>query len=355
MNISQSLSDIDRELLSLLEKRCQLVADELAAATEVSLPEAIRRTESVIAAEPVSRSLSQSTRRAILRHIVSACYQVVRPPRVAFLGPVDSYSHLATIAYFGDCVEYSPVASIKAVFEAVASGHQNENGGCEFGVVPIENSTDGRVVDTLGRLAIGEVNLTGEVLMSIHHNLLSIGKLDEILEVHSKPQALSQCRRWLADHLPEATLVETTSTTAAAAAAATSPAIAAIASLPAATRYGLGILEASIEDNRDNVTRFAVLGSQRPAPTDDDKTTLMFQVEHRPGALADVMRIFKQVQLNLTWIESFPQPGRPNEYFFVIEFPGHRDAANVATAIQMLVDETRHVRVLGSYPCGKRI
>ncbi|TWU01533.1 prephenate dehydratase [Neorhodopirellula pilleata] len=354
MSIFQTIADIDRELLSLLEKRCQLVADELSV-TDVSLPEAIRRTEAVIEAEAASRSLSQSTRRAILRHVVSACYQVARPSRVAFLGPVDSYSHLATIAYFGDCVEYSPVASIKAVFEAVAAGQENENGGCEFGVVPIENSTDGRVVDTLGRLAIGEVNLTGEVLMSIHHNLLSIGKLDEIIEVHSKPQALSQCRRWLADHLPEATLVETASTTAAAAAAAASPTIAAIASLPAATRYGLGVLEASIEDNRDNVTRFAVLGSQKPAPTGNDKTTLLFQVEHRPGALADVMGIFKQAQLNLTWIESFPQPGRPNEYFFVVEFPGHRDAANVSGAIETLVKETRQVRVLGSYPCGRRI
>lgn len=364
MNNEQSLTEIDRELLSLIQKRCGLVASSLSDQTGLSLPEAMRQTEEIVDnqlnAEPSAKSMSASSQRAILRHIVSACFQESRPARAAFLGPVDSYSHLATIAYFGDAIEFSPVASIGAVFEAVAAGRdeggRNARGrGCEFGIVPIENSTDGRVVDTLGRLAVGEVNLTGEVLMSIHHNLLSIGKLEDITEVHSKPQALSQCRRWLADHLPNATLVETTSTTAAAQAAVASPKIAAVASLPAATRYGLGVIESSIEDNQDNITRFAVLGSQMPAPTGNDKTTLLFQVEHRPGALADVMGIFKQAEINLTWIESFPQPGRPNEYFFIVEFPGHRDAPNIAAAIQTLVADTRQTRVLGSYPCGRRV
>lgn len=365
MNDFPPLDQLDREIIALLQKRCDLVASQIGvgqanptqttARTGRTIPEAMRQSDRLIETQSVPGPLSDSSLRSILRHIVSACYQASRPSRVAFLGPVDSYSHLATIAYFGDAIELSPVASIGAVFESVSAGREDANRGCEFGIVPIENSTDGRVVDTLGRLAVGEVNLTGEVLMSIHHNLLSIGKIEDITEVQSKPQALSQCRRWLADHLPNATLVETTSTTAAAQAAAASPKIAAVASLPAATRYGLGVIESSIEDNRENITRFAVLGSHRPAPTGNDKTTLLFQVEHRPGALADVMGIFKQAEINLTWIESFPQPGRPNEYFFIVEFPGHRDTPAIAAAIETLIADTRQTRVLGSYPCGRRV
>lgn len=347
-----STDDIDQEILRLLHQRCEIVSQTIAEQPLLSLPEAIRHAETQ--ADP-AMPIPVSRQRAVLRHIVSVCFQASRPSRVAFLGPVDSYSHLATIAYFGDAMALSPVASIAAVFDAVSAGRERSQSGCEFGIVPIENSTDGRVVDTLGKLAAGDVNLTGEVLMSIHHNLLSNSPLEDIREVHSKPQALSQCRRWLADHLPQAALVETASTTAAAEAAANTPGTAAVASLPAAARYALNVVEASIEDNQDNVTRFAVLGSAQPEPSGNDKTTLLFQVEHRPGALADVMGTFKQSGLNLTWIESFPQPGKPNEYFFIVEFLGHRNEENVAAAIKTLENETRQTRVLGSYPCGRRV
>jgi chorismate mutase/prephenate dehydratase len=155
--------------------------------------------------------------------------------------------------------------------------------------------------------------------------------------------------------LPNVQLVETASTTAAAEAAAATPGIAAVASLAAAARYGLPVVQASIEDNRNNVTRFAVLGAGQPAATGDDKTTLLFEVEHRPGALADVMGIFRDHQLNLTWIESFPQPGRPNEYFFIVEFPGHQTESSVIGVVAALRQQTQHVAVLGSYPRGKRV
>ncbi|WP_404304439.1 prephenate dehydratase [Neorhodopirellula lusitana] len=355
-----SLDSLDRRILELLNQRCQTVAETIQADPTSTLPDAVGQAEARVAVDADLEAaglpvLSVSSQKSILRHIVSACYQANRPSRVAFLGPVDSYSHLATLAYFGDAIALSPVSSIGAVFESVAASRLGDEGGCDFGVVPIENSTDGRVVDTLGRLAGGDVNLTGEVLMSIHHNLLSSGQRETITEVHSKPQALSQCRRWLADHLPNARLVETASTAAAAEAASKTIGIAAIASLPAATRYGLNVIEASIEDNKDNVTRFAILGSKNPPPTGNDKTTLLFQVEHRPGALADVMGTFKEYRLNLTWIESFPEPGKPNEYFFVVEFPGHRDDSAVANAIKTLAQEIRHVRVLGSYACGRKV
>jgi len=366
MTEPNSFSHIDREILRLLDQRQQLVAEQgsepdsavrLASAL-ASLEEIVRETLVISSDPPVpaghsTAGLSTATglpipaRRSILRHIVSACYQASRPVRATFLGPIDSYSHLAAIAYFGEGIDLSPVASIGAVFEAV------ERGDCQYGIVPIENSTDGRIVDTLGKLAGGEVNITGELLLAIHHNLISLSPRNEITEVHSKPQALSQCRGWLAANLPAARLVETASTTAAAESAASTPGIAAVASLPAATRYGLNVVDASIEDNRNNITRFAVLGSGLPEPSGDDKTTLLFVVEHRPGALADVMGILRDHQLNLTWIESFPRPGRPNEYFFIVEFPGHQTDESVAGVITTLREQTQHLAVLGSYPRGK--
>lgn len=352
MHDSPSLTRLDEEILQLIERRQTLVASQVREQGDApGLTEALARAERVAEQHRGSddSDLPAAARRSILRHIVSACYQASRPESVAFLGPIDSYSHLAALEYFGPGTELSPVSSIGAVFDAVSRGD------CGHGIVPIENSTDGRIVDTLGRLASGNVNITGELLLAIHHNLLSLSPREEITQVHSKPQALSQCRGWLADHLPGVELVETASTAAAAEAAAATPGIAAVASLPAATRYGLGVVQASIEDNRHNVTRFAVLGSGQPEPSGDDKTTLLFEVQHRPGALADVMAVVRDHGLNLTWIESFPQLGRPNEYFFIIEFPGHQSQRSVAAAITTLRQQTQHLAVLGSYPQGRKV
>ncbi len=348
---STSLNRLDREILVLIDRRQHLlVAQRSEPEGAVSLSAALADAEKLAEQYPsTDASVSATARRSILRHIVSACYQASQPASVAFLGPIDSYSHLAALEYFGEGTQASPVSSIGAVFDAVSRGD------CAHGIVPIENSTDGRIVDTLGRLAQGNVNITGELLLAIHHNLLSLSPREEITKVLSKPQALSQCRGWLADHLPGVELVETASTAAAAEAAAATAGIAAVASLPAATRYGLTVVQASIEDNRNNVTRFAVLGSGQHEPTGDDKTTLLFEVQHRPGALADVMGIVRDHGLNLTWIESFPRPGRPNEYFFIVEFPGHQAEPTVAAAIATLRQETQHLAVLGSYPQGRKV
>lgn len=352
---AEPLQTIDRQILELIGDRCRtlarLNADESTAADWATQKRAIDGViESLSAPDP---SIDLATQGDILRHIASACQRAVRPDSVSFLGPLDTYSHLAAIAFFGDAAPFVPVASIAAVFESV------QRDECRYGIVPIQNSTDGRVVDTLGRLLDSQavppqqrLHVVGEILVQIRHHLSAAPgtRLTDLTEVHSKPQAISQCRTWLADHLPAVRLVEAASTTAAAEHAARTPGVAAIASLQAARRYGLDVLQDSIEDQRDNVTRFAVLGKTISAATGTDKTTLMFQVDHRPGALADVMGIFKRNALNLTWIESFPQPGSPDEYFFIVEFPGHQQEAAVATAIAELESQTRTVRVLGSYP-----
>lgn len=282
-----------------------------------------------------------------LKHTESLCLQSAKAGEsIAYLGPIYSYSYLAACKHFGLASELVPVSDIAAAFEEVDRGHAT------YGVVPIENSTDGRVVDTLGMFARSPAKICGEVLLPIHHCLLGRGSRSEIREVRSKPQALSQCRNWLSNHLPDAKLVEVSSTAAAAREASETAGIAAIASYEAGVHHGLSVIEKNIEDNQTNVTRFAIIGSSEPSPTGRDKTSLMFQLEHKPGALASAMTQFQTAGVNLTWIESFPLPNAPNEYLFFVELEGHRESGAVASAIANLERESPKLDVLGSYPKG---
>ena len=293
--------------------------------------------------------LSDGTMRAIFRELLSGVRELVRKTRVVYLGPEFSYSHLAAVERFGTSTELVPVPTIAAVFDAL-SRHQ-----ADVGVVPIENSTDGRVADTLDMFARLPLRICGEVQLRIHHCLLGKCSRSQVLEVCSKPQALSQCRAWLARHLPEARTVEMDSTAAAARLAAEKPGAAAIASRQAGVHYALDVIASDIEDNRHNVTRFAVIGDQSPARTGNDKTSLMFAVPHQPGALADAMAIFKRNHLNLTFIESFPMPNTPNKYLFFVEFQGHPAERGAERALAALAHKTVRLEVLGSYPATKPV
>jgi chorismate mutase/prephenate dehydratase len=280
---------------------------------------------------------------AVFRELRSAIRSAEKPIRVAYLGPTYSYSHLATIEHFGTSAELIPVATIAAVFEALSRAQ------VEFGMVPIENSTDGRVVDTLGMFTRLPVRICGEVQLRIHHYLLGRCPRSEISEVYSKPQALSQCREWLAKHLPQARTVEMTSTAAAARVAAEKPGAAAIASLQAGINYEIDVLAEQIEDNPNNVTRFAVIADHDGRRTGTDKTAVMFEISHTPGALADATAIFKRNRLNLTWIESFPMPGTGSEYLFFVEMEGHHEDTKVKRALAGLKGKTERLEILGSY------
>lgn len=329
------LAEIDRQLLDLLVKRFDLVRQSETQIT--SVPDS-----PAIAALP--ERIGKNRAAQWLRHASSIALADLHRHRVAFLGPEYSYSHLATIKVFGDAHPMAPVSTISAVFDSILRSDVSA------GVVPIENSTDGRVVDTLGMFVRVNVKICGEVLLPIHHNLLSRSPRESITEVYSKPQALSQCRGWLANHLPKAQTIEISSTTAAAELAATKPGAAAVASIEAGRHYSLDVIDASIEDNPNNVTRFAILGREPSSPTGNDKTALLFQVEHRPGALADAMVMFKQEGLNLTFIESFPLPGMNSEYLFFVETVGHVSDAKVAAALERLRTITLRLDILGSYP-----
>ena len=280
----------------------------------------------------------------LVNRLAQSEYNDCKLSTVAFLGPLYSYSHLATSQYFGTNIVPVPVTTIANVFENVLKDD------ADFGVVPIENSTDGRIVDTLNVLSRSPVSICGEINLPIHHTLLSLSSLTEVHEVYSKPQALSQCREWLAKQLPNAQLIDTPSTTAAAEIASKTQYAAAIASPLAGEHYGLNAIASKIEDRQGNVTRFAILGNQIPAPTGNDKTTLMVELAHAPGALADAMLAFKKHDLNLTWIESFPKPNHPSEYVFFIELEGHRSDTNVKASINTLEKKTQRVSILGSFP-----
>ena len=255
-----------------------------------------------------------------------------------------SFTHLAAIERFGKSADLIPVSSIAAVFEEVNRGH------AEFGMVPIENSTDGRVVDTLDMFTRLPLRICGEVQMAIHHNLLSRSPRSEIVEIYSKPQALSQCRDWLARNMPRATTIEVTSTSTAAQLARDKPGAAAVASRQAAVQYDLEIVAESIEDNAHNVTRFAIIGDDETKPTGRDRTALLLQIPHAPGSLSDALQAFKNAKINLTWIESFPLRGPEAGYLFFLDFEGHQKEARIQKALEFLLKKAVRMEVLGSYP-----
>lgn len=282
--------------------------------------------------------------RGIFRQIVSAVRNQVRAQRVAYLGPSFSFTHLAAIERFGESADLIPVNTIAAVFEEVNRGH------ADFGLVPIENSTDGRIIDTLDMFTRLPLRICGEVQIAIHHNLLGRSQRADITEIYSKPQALSQCRDWLSRNMPHARPIEVASTSTAAQLARDKPGVGAIASRQAAVEYQLDILAENIEDNKNNVTRFAVIGDRPVAPTGRDRTSILLQIPHKPGALSDALNIFKAAKINLTWIESFPLRGPESGYIFFIDCEGHLKDAKVKKALDDLAATAVRMEVLGSYP-----
>lgn len=292
--------------------------------------------------------LPDVTVKALFRELISGCRALQRIQRVAFLGPEYSYSHLAALDRFGQAVEYVRVGSIPAVFEEVSRKH------VDYGLVPIENSTDGRIADTLDCFVrMPQIRICSEIRLRVHHHLLSNAEQTEIRRVYSKAQALSQCRHWLGKNLPHATLHEVSSTADAARLVQTDPHAAAVASREAAVRYGLRILFNNIEDHPENETRFAVISTHDSTKTGTDKTAIMFQVPHTPGSLANVLMILKTSKVNLTWIESFPFREAKGEYVFFAEFDGHNEDPRIKKAIKALEDECDSLSILGSFPAAK--
>ena len=268
-----------------------------------------------------------------------------RVATVAFFGLLGAWTHMAARKFFGNAAEYRENATISRVFEAVTSG------SAAFGVVPIENSTEGGVNQTVDELIESTLRIQGEVVLEIAQCLMGQAKdLSGIERVASHPQGLAQCRHWLAQHLPNAEQVASLSTTAAAREATRDPHLAAISSPLAAELNSLNVIRESIQDIAENATRFVVIARTDAERTGQDKTSLVFSTTHTRGALRQALEIFDLAGLNLTRIESRPAPGRRWEYVFLTDLEGHREDESVASALRDLGERCSMVRVLGSYP-----
>lgn len=347
-SLRSQIDRLDLAVLKLLNERASIASQIGKVKTDDGSPIFNAAREEEILASILSHNkgpLNDVTLRSIYRELISGSRALQKNQKVAFLGPEYSYSHLAAIERFGESVEYMRVGSITAVFEEVSRRH------VDLGVVPLENSTDGRIADTLDMFVKSpEVKICAEVRLIVHHNLLANCEQTEIRRVYSKAQALSQCRNWLSKNLPHATLHEVSSTADAARLVQSEPYSAAVASRQAGVRYGLRVLFESIEDNTGNETRFAVIAATDSARTGSDKTAAIFQIPHVPGALANVLQIFKQNKINLTWIESFPLRGPETGYLFFLDFEGHMSEARVKRTLEELEKGAVRMEVLGSYP-----
>lgn len=283
----------------------------------------------------------------IFQTIFTACRSLQKRVDVAFFGPEATYTHQVAIKHFGRNANFTAVPSISDVFTEV------ERRRADYGVVPIENSTEGVVNHTLDMFVESNLHIVAEREEPITHSLLSIsGKLKQVKAVYSHPQALAQCRKWLDSHLP-GVAVHTSASTADAALHATLDATsAAIASQLAGQIYHLKTVALNIEDMPDNATRFLVIGNKIPKPSGKDKTSIVFSIKDRVGALYDVLLPFSNAKVNLTKIESRPTKKKAWEYLFFVDFIGHQSEPSVVRALDGLRKKCSHLKILGSYPYG---
>ncbi len=347
-SLRYKIDALDDEILSLLNRRAMLVTQmgriKLSNNLRVYDP---RREEEIINRLRINHC-GPFPERAIFHvfhEIISACRSLARKIDVTYLGPPGTHTHLACLEYFGSSIEAFPKDSIEEVFEAVKRGETH------YGVVPIENSTEGMVNRTLDMFIEYEVRIWGEILVKISHDLLSRnGNSEEIERIYSHPQVFGQCQKWLRKNHPHTPLIETASTAKAAQMALQEPMAAAIASPLAGRLYGLKTVVPKIEDAIHNYTRFFILGQQSQERTGKDKTSILFSIPHVPGSLYTVLKVFSEKGINLTKIESRPIKERPWEYIFFIDFEGHAQEPVIDQALSDIRGRVLSIKILGSYP-----
>ena len=343
---------LDDEILRLLNERAKLVEQvgkkKRASARAMHDPEREQqiydRLEKKLARTKGSVFPSAGI-RPVFREIISACLSLEQKLSVAFFGPAGTFTHMAARNAFGMAARYVEAATIPAVFDAVASDTTN------YGVVPIENSTEGSVTYTLDSFVATDLMIRAEIVMDIPQCLVARhDDLSKFERVYSHPQALAQCREWIAKHLPRAQVVVSLSTSVAAREAATDDKAAAICSRLAAELAGLMVVREGVQDRKENATRFVVLAKQDAPATGKDRTSLVFSTRDQRGALRRVLEIFDEESINLSRIESRPRRGERWQYVFFTDLEGHRLDTNVTRALARLEAKCDMVRVLGSYP-----
>lgn len=288
--------------------------------------------------------LTPDALKCIYREIMSASRSLEEPLKVACFGPFATFTHLAAIRHFGSSARFNPVDSIKNVFEEVDAGR------AVYGVVPIENSNEGVVNYTLDMFMDFDLKIAGEIMLEISQNLLSkIGDRAKIKRIYSFIHATAQCKEWLEKNMPGIQIADAASTANAAEMASKDEDAAAIASEAAAKLYNLKFVARDIQDRKHNFTRFLIIGKEYPKRTGKDKTSLMFSVKDRPGALYDILAPFKKAKINLTKIESRPSKRKAWEYIFFVDMQGHVDDKAAGKAIEGIKKDCLFLKILGSY------
>lgn len=344
----KDIDEIDSEILKLLNRRAEIVIDigKVKKNENVEFHSPEREREILDRLENGNPGpFPNEALRAVYREILSASLSLEQPLRVAYLGPKATFTHLAAMQRFGFSAQYIPVGSIKEVFDAVEKERAN------YGVVPVENSTEGVVSYTLDMFIDSEIKIAAEIMTEISHNLLSLtGKMEDIKKIYSHPQATAQCRGWLESNLTGIPIIEAASTARAAEIASQDPSSGAIAGELAAMLYGLQIVQKRIEDVVNNYTRFLVIAKRHPSMTGRDKTSIMFSIKDRVGALHSMLEPFARNEINLTKIESRPSRRKAWEYIFFVDIEGHIEDEKIKKTLDEVKNECLFLKVLGSYP-----
>lgn len=348
--LRKQIDEIDTDMLNLLNKRALIVLDiaHIKRNKNAKFYSPTREREILDRLTALNKGpFPNATLKVIFREILSASLSLEEPLKVTCLGPLATYAHLAAIRHFGSSAEFVPVGTIKDVFDVV------ESGKVEFGVVPIENSTEGVISYTIDLFMDYDLKVSAEVMLRITHNLLSkSGDKTKIRKIYSFSPPTAQCRRWLASNMPGIPIAEATSSANAAELASLDDDAAAIASELAAEIYNLKFVEKSIEDNKYNLTRFLVISKDFPKKSGKDKTSIMFSIKDKPGALYNILEPFKKSKINLTKIESRPSKRRAWEYIFFVDMEGHIDDKKLRKAIEGMKENCLYLKILGSYPQG---
>ncbi len=347
--IRKRIDTIDKQLLDLLSQRADLVHEVGLIKKRDNLQIYAPDREEALLRKLVEMNegrLPEKSIRSIYREIMSAALALEEDLKIAYLGPEGTWTHQAAIKKFGHSVNYTPHASFADVFDDVARRRT------DYGVVPIENSTEGAVSHTLDLFVDSPLRICAQILLRIDNNLLAAISREEVRTLYSHPQVFGQCKNWILRNLPDADLVEVSSTTKAAHLAHenASEGAAALGGRLAAELAGLEVLDEAIQDRATNTTRFLVIGEKTCPPTGNDRTSILFSVHDRPGSLVAALKAFDSFEINMSKIESRPSKQKDWEYIFYVDLAGHCENEQVSSALEELAKHCSLVKLLGSYP-----
>ncbi|MFH1640533.1 MAG: prephenate dehydratase [Candidatus Omnitrophota bacterium] len=349
-NLRRQIDSLDKKIVQLLNTRAKLTSKiaKLKRRKGLALYSPDREREVLNKITTISKGpLAATAIEGIYREIMSSSLSSEKPLKIAYMGPEATFSHLAALKRFGSQVDYIACEGISDVFLEV------ERDSVDYGVVPIENSIEGAVSHTLDMLVDSDLKICAQVILYVSHNLLGNCPISKIKRIYSNPQVFGQCRIWLRENLPTVQTIDVSSTTAAAQVAVKEKSSACIASLLAAKVYKLKVIAKDIEDSPHNITRFLVIGKSDVPKTNSDKTSIIFSIKDKIGALHEMLLPFKKYDINLTKIESRPSKRKAWDYYFFVDLEGHRDNPRIKKALMELESKCRFLKILGSYPIGE--